>query len=114
MTTKTDDNCHDRPRRRALPSSPALTERDASIAKGMLLRGDAQHSIAAWFGVNPGRIAEIATGERFPNVAAADFDDLPPPGPYAPPCQLAVIEEAVITARRALEAAERIVSNQCS
>jgi len=55
---------------------------DAAIVKGMLARGDRQHDIAAWFGVNGGRIAEIATGYRFPLVEPAEAEDLPPPGPY--------------------------------
>ena len=68
--------------RRAEPSGVLLTSRDAAIVKGMLDRGDRQHDIAAWFGVNGGRIAEIATGSRFPMVMAASVKELPPPGPY--------------------------------
>jgi hypothetical protein len=52
------------------------------IAKGMLARGDRQHDIAAWFGVNGGRIADISTGKKFPKILTAPFDKLPPPGPY--------------------------------
>jgi hypothetical protein len=48
----------------------------------MLARGDRQHDIAAWFGVNGGRIAEIATGAKFSNVPVAAANTLPPPGPY--------------------------------
>jgi hypothetical protein len=48
----------------------------------MLARGDRQHDIAAWFGVNGGRIAEIATGKVHRNVQAAGKQKLPPPGPY--------------------------------
>jgi hypothetical protein len=47
----------------------------------MLNRGDRQHDIAAWFGVNGGRIAAIATGEKFYDVKPAT-ESLPPPGPY--------------------------------
>ena len=46
--------------RRASPSGISLTDRDAAVIKGMLIRGDRQHDIAAWFGVNSARIAEIA------------------------------------------------------
>ena len=42
-------------RKRANPSGISLTEEDAAIAKGMLARGDRQHDVAAWFGVNGGR-----------------------------------------------------------
>ncbi|MCR9069894.1 MAG: hypothetical protein NXH79_13725 [Rhodobacteraceae bacterium] len=55
---------------------------DAALIKGMLARGDRQHDIAAWFGVNGGRIAEIATGAKFANVSAAT-KNLPPSGPYS-------------------------------
>jgi hypothetical protein len=68
--------------RRAEPSGISLNSRDAAIAKGMLARGDRQHDIAAWFGVNGGRIAEIATGVKFGTVVAASPADLPPTGPY--------------------------------
>lgn len=67
---------------RAKSSGIVLTETDARVAKGMLLRGDRQHDIAAWFAVNGGRIAEIATGATFGSVRAAPPMDLPPPGPY--------------------------------
>lgn len=59
-----------------------LTESDAAIVKGMLRRGDKQHDIAALFGVNGGRIAEVATGYRFEEIPEADQDTLPPAGAY--------------------------------
>lgn len=59
-----------------------LTEAQAALIKGMLLRGDKQSDIAAWFGVNSGRVAEINKGHRFPKVQAAAWSLLPPPGPY--------------------------------
>jgi hypothetical protein len=67
---------------RAEPSGVTLDSSDAAIVKGMLARGDRQHDIAAWFGVNGGRIAEIATGAKFASVVAAPATDLPPQGPY--------------------------------
>lgn len=67
---------------RAAESGIRLSSADAAIAKGMLARGDRQHDIAAWFGVNGGRIAEIATGKTHSKVPAAQKDKLPPPGPY--------------------------------
>lgn len=66
---------------KAEKSGITLTEEDAAIAKGMLARGDRQHDIAAWFGVNGGRIADINTGKTFRHVAPA-HRDLPPAGPY--------------------------------
>lgn len=65
----------------ALPT--ALSVADASIAKGMLGRGDRQHDIAAWFGVNAGRVADVATGRKHKTVPAAPEHSLPPPGPYS-------------------------------
>jgi hypothetical protein len=67
---------------RAEPSGISLTEAEAAIAKGMILRGDRQHDIAAWFGVNGGRIGDISTGKKFASVAAEAADKLPPQGPY--------------------------------
>jgi hypothetical protein len=59
-----------------------LNEHDAAVIKGMLKRGDVQSDIAAWFGVNGGRIAEINTGQRWSSIKPADIDLLSPPGPY--------------------------------
>lgn len=61
----------------------AFSFRETQIVKGMLLRGDKQHDIAAYFGVNGGRIAEVASGKcDYPTASAAPADKLPPPGPY--------------------------------
>jgi hypothetical protein len=59
----------------------SLTAVDAAVVKGMLARGDRQHDIASWFGVNGGRIAEIAARQRFKEVPAAAWRELPPRGP---------------------------------
>lgn len=67
---------------KAQPSGIRLDEDDAAIIKGMLARGDRQHDIAAWFGVNGGRVGEISTGAKFPKVQPASQHELPPPGPY--------------------------------
>lgn len=67
---------------RAEPSGISLTEADASLVKGMLARGDRQHDIASWFGVNPGRVNGVASGSHFPNVPVAPEAELPPIGPY--------------------------------
>ena len=68
--------------KRARSSGIVLSESDAALIKGMLIRGDRQHDIAAWFGVNSARVAEIAGGGRFRNIKAASVSDLPPSGPY--------------------------------
>lgn len=67
---------------RAPAAGIRLTNADAAIAKGMIARGDRQHDIAAYFGVNGGRIAEISTGDTFASVQATPAAELPPPGPY--------------------------------
>ena len=67
---------------RAEVSGISLKLQDAAIVKGMLKRGDRQHDIASWFGVNGGRIAEISTGQKF-NDAPVHSENLPPAGPYS-------------------------------
>jgi hypothetical protein len=95
--------------KRACASGISLSEGDAAIVKGMLFRGDRQHDIAAWFGVNAGRIAEIATGFRFSRVQQADADELPPSGPY-PAGRVAVAAITALSAARvALSNAEAMM-----
>ncbi|WP_163848070.1 hypothetical protein [Pseudooceanicola aestuarii] len=48
-----------------------LTPEQVSIIKARLAQGDYQHRIAADFDLNQGRISEIATGKRFPDVPAS-------------------------------------------
>jgi predicted oxidoreductase len=55
---------------------------DVPLIKAMLIRGDLQSDIAAYFGINSGRIAEIHLGNRFADIAPASEDALPPRGPY--------------------------------
>lgn len=97
--------------RRAPPSGIVLTEADAAIAKGMLARGDRQHDIAAWFGVNGGRIAEIATGTRFRSVQPTPKAELPPQGPY--PCgrEARAALDALAAARTAIAVVEHVVKS---
>lgn len=73
---------------------------ETKIVKGMLARGDKQHDIAAYFGVNGGRIAEVANGEcAYPSAPSASFEKLPPPGPYIGLASLAevrsILNEAI-------------------
>jgi hypothetical protein len=48
----------------------------------MVQRGDRHHDIAAWFGVNQGRIAEVIAGDLHAGAPTATTD-LPPRGPYS-------------------------------
>jgi hypothetical protein len=62
-------------------SGYTLKRADAPIIFGMVARDDRDHDIAAWFGVNQGRIAEVKDGSKFGTVAAAHTSQLPPSGP---------------------------------
>lgn len=97
---------------RARPSGVRLSEADAATIKGMLARGDRQHDIAAWFGVNGGRIAEIATGKAFSGAASSPSTNLPPPGPYPAGKDAYAALAALRTAKQAIVAAEEMVSAQ--
>ncbi len=99
---------------RAIPSGVQLNERDAAVVKGMLARGDRQHDIAAWFGVNGGRIAEIATRQKFRSVAAIESANLPPAGPYPSGREATVVLQALVTAKAALTSAEEVVRRYLS
>ncbi|PZU59748.1 MAG: hypothetical protein DI552_05345 [Brevundimonas sp.] len=98
-------------RHRAPPSGVTLDETDAAIVKGMLSRGDRQHDIAAWFGVNGGRIGEIASGKKFRDIPPAAADLLPPAGPYLRR-EAAVMREALEKARTALAQAEAMLQRR--
>ena len=68
---------------KAAASGITLKYRDECIVKGMVARGDRQHDIASYFGVNPARINEVANGNgNYPNAQATPENDLPPEGPY--------------------------------
>ena len=91
---------------RAKPSGITLSAADAAVIKGMLHRGDRQHDIAAWYGVNGGRIAEIASGYRFTDATPATRENLPPPGPYPMAREAVAAISALSAAKLALIAAE--------
>jgi hypothetical protein len=79
------------------------------LIKGMLIRGDEQSDIAACFLINSGRVAEINTGQRSPEIATAPPEALPPPFPYPSPYELWKAKTGLWAARVALEAvSERI------
>lgn len=62
-------------------SGYTLVASDAPIILGMVARDDRDHDIAAWFGVNQGRIAEVKDGSKFGAPPAAHASTLPPSGP---------------------------------
>ena len=94
---------------RAPNSGISLTEQDAALVKAMLARGDRQHDIAAWFGVNGGRVAEIATQKKFQFVEPADRSNLPPKGPYPTGRDATIALTALVAARQAIASAEAVV-----
>lgn len=61
-------------------SGISLSNQDIPVVLGMDARGDRSHDIAAWFGVNQGRIKEAKDG-KFGTPAAAPASSLPPKGP---------------------------------
>ena len=91
--------------KRAEASGIRLSDRDASIVKGMLMRGDRQHDIAAWFGVNGGRIAEVATGSNFSWISPEQGANLPLKGPYPNGRQATLAMAALKKANQAIESA---------
>jgi hypothetical protein len=83
----------------------AFTYRETQVVKGMLLRGDKQHDIAAYFGVNGGRVAEVATGKcDYPSAPPLPLDQLPPPGPYLSVRSVVAIKAILDEALRAIDA----------
>lgn len=75
------------------------------LIKGMLLRGDDQSDIAACFGINSGRVAEINTGRRAADIEPA-IEGLPPEPPYPSPYDLWKAGSALWAARVALSAVQ--------
>ena len=93
---------------RAASSGNSLSYRETQVVKGMLLRGDRQHDIAAYFGVNGGRIAEVASGDcAYPNAPPTPAAELPPPGPYLSKFAVQSVIEAVNDAIAAINLADQ-------
>lgn len=92
---------------RAERSGMRLSEEDASLVKGMVKRGDRHHDIAAWFGVNQGRIAEVIAGDLHPKAPIAADRNLPPPGPYSSGRAAHAAVKALEQAKSALESAAK-------
>src|SRR5689334_11323772 len=65
---------------RASASGYSIDSDDVPIILGMLARDDRKHDIAAWFGVNQGRIKNAEDGKYGVGPAAAGHL-LPPKGP---------------------------------
>jgi hypothetical protein len=64
----------------ARKSGYRLDPDDIPIVLGMIARNDRRHDIAAWFGVNQGRIKSAEDGD-YGSVDPAPAAELPPSGP---------------------------------
>lgn len=70
---------------KARRSGIVVTPEMVPLIFGMLARGDRNHDVAAWFGLNQGRMKETKDGD-YGRPAPAPEDELPPagsPGPRA-------------------------------
>ncbi len=84
----------------------SFTYRETQLVKGMLMRGDKQHDIASYFGVNGGRVGEVSSGKcDYPNAPPASADKLPPPGPYVGAKTVFEVKEALREAVDLIEGA---------
>ncbi len=99
---------------KAKSSGVRLSASDASMVKGMLKRGDRHHDIAAWFGVNQGRIAEVSKGSLHGGVKTAPANMLPPVGPYSSGQSAHAAMAALMESRKTLEAAIKKIDDVLS
>lgn len=70
---------------KASSSGLSVNPTDVPIILAMVARGDRRHDVAAWFGLNQGRIKEVEDG-NYGNAPLALALQLPPsgsPGPKA-------------------------------
>lgn len=58
----------------------SLTSNDGKKIVGMAARGDKHHDIAAYFGENQARVAEVLSGQMFGTLSAAPAEELPVKG----------------------------------
>lgn len=98
---------------RGKSSGHSLYRSNVSTILGMQARGDRDHDIAAWFGVNQGRIAEAKDGQ-LGTAEPASADELPPKGP--PGIKGRRLRDSVATAIEALskedvQAAQKILKD---
>lgn len=77
-----------------------LTEDEASLAKGMLTRGDRAFDIAYWFGVDEAEIEKLSDRKIFDDAREAASEALPPPGPYP---SIRAVRAAISALEKALD-----------
>lgn len=64
---------------RAQRSGITVDPADVPVILAMIARGDRRHDVAAWFGLNQGRLKEVEDGRHGP-LTLAPSTDLPPSG----------------------------------
>src|SRR5215471_7791509 len=84
---------------KARRSGIVVTTEMVPIILGMVQRGDRNHDISAWLGLNQGRIAEVKNGD-YGNPAPAPEDELPPSGSPGP--KALALRDAATRVRRLL------------
>lgn len=84
---------------KASRSGLTVQARDVPIILGMVDRGDRRHDIAAWFGLNQGRIKEVEDGTHGTPPLASPAQ-LPPSGSPGPKAR--ALRTAVERARKIL------------
>jgi hypothetical protein len=68
-----------------------VTKADVPIILAMVARGDRRHDVAAWFGLNQGRIKEVEDGKHgTPPLATQGLPPSGSPGPKARAIRAAV------------------------
>lgn len=87
----------------------AFSNKEASIVLGMVQRGDKRHDIAAWYGENQARVAEVEQGQ-YGNLTAAPIDELPPKGAPGPKGRR--LKSKVLKAVEALETGDATTALQ--
>jgi len=97
---------------KARTSGNTVNPADVPVILGMIARGDRKHDIAAWFGLNQGRIAEVESGTHG-TPKAAPASALPPAGSPGPRSlalrhKLSAIQKAVEDGKTSL--AEQIIA----
>lgn len=89
----------------------SLTVDQAAVAKGLLARGEKMHDVAAYFGLNAGRIGELASGyitRKGKSPKPHPFKDVPPAPASALPSRLELVPWGFIMteAKHAISIAE--------
>lgn len=81
-----------------------LTNEQVSVVKGLLAQGQKQHDIAAWFGVNAGRIADISAGRVGADIkpASGNLPNVRPMRHFVPSTplqqQIEILDNLIATA----------------